>query len=485
MSSESEVRWVRSQRAAVVDVGERLVLLGGAAHAESAADNERSARAIEGDGAAVARELLGFCAVPRSASEMVEHVVALSGGEQVHTRRIVEQLVELLRAAGAIVPARSVERAQRGNLVVCVSGALAASHAPAFVAAMQRRGWRVEGALTEAAPRFVAVDALEAVLQRAVHVGMWPVAPHAPVPHVALAEWADLVVVYPASATTIARIAHGDFSDLVAAVALTTRAPVVLVPSMNDAMMAAPAVERNLEQLRTAGFAIVHGVPSEEAADAPEVRAARAAAAPAPAEAAATIDALAAMLAKELRPTNAGDAAKAWDEAYRRVLVPWASDACDADIAGALVHHAPPPGRLLDVGCGLGQVARHAAGLGYRVVATDVSDVALARARGETGGDEVVWVRDDVCASALVGPFDVIVDRAVMHVLPAARVGAWAAAIQRLAAPHATVIIKAHADKAARVAKLTGFQVVEELDGELPGIVDATPIASRLVVLRR
>ncbi len=469
---------MRSQRAAVVDVGERLVLLGGAGEA----------RAIEGDGAAVARELLGFCAVPRSMGEIVEHVVALSGGEPVHTQRIVGQLVELLRVAGAIVQARRVERAHRGNLVVCVSGALAASHAPAFVAAMQRRGWSVECALTEAAPRFVAVDALEAVLQRAVHVGMWPVAPHAPVPHVALAEWAELVVVYPASATTIARIAHGDFGDLVAATALTTRAPVVLVPSMNGEMRAAAAVERNLEALRGDGFAIVHGVPSEEAADAPSVRHAHAgAAAPAPAETAATIDALAAMLAKEQRPGGAMESRPetAWNAAYRRALVPWASEACDADVAGALVHHAPPPGRLLDVGCGLGQVARHAAGLGYRVVATDVSEVALARARREPGGDEIVWVRDDICASALVGPFDVIVDRAVMHVLPAARVAAWAAAIARLAAPHATVIVKAHADKAARVAKLTGFQVVEELDGELPGIVDATPITSRLVVLRR
>lgn len=467
---------MRSQRAAAVDVGARLVLVGGAASGDGV-------RALEGDGAVVAREVLGFCAVPRTTSEIVAHVVALSGGEQAHTAMIVGQLVELLRGAGALVNAGSAragmagEQARRGNLVVCVSGALAASHAPAFVAAMQRRGWTVECALTEASARFVAVDALEAVLQRAVHMGMWPVAPHAPVPHVALAQWAELVVVYPASATTIARIAHGDFSDLVAATALTTRAPVVLVPSMNGDMRAAAAVERNLEQLRSDGFAIVHGVPSEEAADAPEVREPRAAAAPGPGETAATIDALASLLTA--RP------ASTWDAAYRKSLVPWASETCDADLAGALVHHAAPPGRLLDIGCGLGQVARHAAGLGYRVVATDTSEIALARARTEPGADEVVWVRDDICASALQGPFDVIVDRAVMHVLPAARVGAWAAAIERLAAPAATVIVKAHADKAARVGKLTGFQVVEEVDGELPGIVDATPIASRLIVLRR
>lgn len=476
--SEGDERWVRSQRAAAVDVGARLVLVGRAPGSVGGAPAGDGVRAVEGDGAEVARELLAFCAVPRSVGELVDHVVALSGGERAHTATIVGQLVELLQSAGALVRATLREdRPRRGNLVVCISGALAASHAPAFVSAMQRRGWSVECALTEAASRFVAVDALEAVLQRAVHVGMWPVAPHAPVPHVALAAWADLVVVYPASATTIARIAHGDFGDLVAATALTTRAPVVVVPSMAGEMLAAAAVERNLEQLRADGFAIVHGVPSEEAADAPAVRDARAAAAPAPGEAAATIDALAGMLAA--RPEST------WDAAYRKPLVPWASETCDADIAGALVHHAAPPGRLLDVGCGLGQVARHAAGLGYRVVATDTSETALARARGEPGGDDVVWVRDDICSTALQGPFDVIVDRAVMHVLPAARVGAYIAAIQRLAAPGATVIVKAHADKAARVAKLTDFQVIEELDGELPGIVDATPIASRLVVLRR
>ena len=475
----SDERWVRSQRAAAVDVGARLVLVSGTGtRSGTGSGSGTGIRAIEADGAEVARELLAFCAVPRTTAELVDHVVALSGGERGHTATIVGQLVELLRSAGALVRAVPREaRVGRGRLVVCVSGALAASHAPAFVAAVQRRGWTVECALTEAATRFVAVDALEAVLQRAVHVGMWPAAPHAPVPHVALAGWAELVVVYPASATTIARLAHGDFGDLVAATALTTRAPVVLVPSMAGEMLAAAAVERNLEQLRADGFAIVHGVPSEEAADAPAVRNARAAAAPAPGETAATIDALASMLAA--RPEGT------WDAAYRKPLVPWASEACDADLAGALVHHAAPPGRLLDIGCGLGQVARHAAGLGYRVVATDTSETALARARSEPGGDDVVWVRDDICASALQGPFDVIVDRAVMHVLPAPRVGAWAAAIRRLAAPGATVIVKAHADKAPRVAQLTDFQVVEEVDAELPGIVDATPIASRLVVLRR
>jgi SAM-dependent methyltransferase len=464
--------WIRSQRAAAVDVEDRVLLVGG----------DGVVRAIEADGAALARTVLAYLDVPRTLDAIVAHVEAQSG--EPGARPIVEQLVEVLRTSGAISAvdiAANDDTARaagphRGNVVVGISGAIAASHAPAFVGALQRRGWTVEVALTQTAQRFVATDALAALVRRAPHVSMWPDAPHAPVPHVALAEWADLVVVYPASATTIARLAAGDFSDVVAATALATRAPVVLVPSMNAAMLAAPSVQRNLDQLRGDGFAIVHGVPSVEAADAPALRTASGGAAPSPGEVAATIDAL---VATDALP---GRGTRTWDEMYRRPLVPWASETCDADLAGALVHHAPPPARLLDLGCGLGQVAKHAAGLGYRVVATDISDVALARARDAS---DVVWLRDDICASALAGPFDVIVDRAVLHTLPASRVAAWAAAIERLAAPAATVIVKVHADKAPRVDQLDGFHIVEQTDGELPGIIDATPVPSRLIVLKR
>jgi len=466
-------RYVRSPRAAAVDVGERLVLIG----------RDGTVRAIEGNGAPLAREVLAYLGEPRTVDAIVAHVEAVSG--QTGVRAVVEQVLEVLAQSGAVAaPGEPVAR-RSGNVVLGISGAVAASHAPALVGALQRRGWTVEVALTPTAQRFVAVDALTALAQRAPHVSMWPAAAHAPVPHVALAEWADLVVVYPASATTIARLAHGDFSDVVAAVALTTRAPVVIVPSMNAAMLEAPAVQRNLDQLRGDGFAVVHGVPSVEAAEAPAVRAAVGGAAPGPGEVAATLDALVAAGVLRRRDARGG---QAWDEMYRRPLVPWASDRCDDDLAGALVHHAPPPARLLDVGCGLGQVARHAAALGYRVVATDVSDVALARARDHAEGHDVVWLRDDICASALAGPFDVIVDRATLHALPADRRAAWAAAVMRLAAPHATVILKAHADRvtAALMAELLpGFEVIEDAEAELPGLVDAEPIASRLLVLRR
>ena len=460
----------------MVDSADHLLLVG----------RDGSVRRLEGDSAELARAVLAFFAAPHDEPQLIEHVERLAGAALGERRSVVGELFALLREVCAIELVTDAAPSRGINVVVAISGAIAASHAPALVGALLRRGHAVEVALTQAAARFVALETLAAITQREPHASMWPHAPHAPVPHVALARWADLVLVYPASATTIGRIANGDFSDLVAAIALTTRAPVVLVPSMNPAMLDAPAVQRNLDQLREDGFAIVHGVPSHEVADAPGTRELLGGAAPAPGEVVATIESLrrAGVLAEPRRR---------FDDAYRSGLVPWASDRCDADLAAALAEHAPPPRRLLDIGCGVGQVARHAAGAGYRVVATDVSEAALAMAR--TSHDAVVWLRDDICATALVGPFDVLVDRATLHALSPARARAWAAALHRLLVPGGIAIVKCHRDgvagattgwsATALAALLADFALVAARDAELPGLVDSTPIPSVLAVFRR
>ena len=468
--------WIRSHRAAVVDIGDAVVLV-----------SRDTLHTLDGESGELARVVLGHLARPRSEADVIARIEELAGplGER---REVVRQLLGLLAETGATSRVEPVAtRLDGANIVVCVSGAIAATHAPAFVAALQRRGHTVEVALTATAQRFVGVDALAAIVQREVHTSTWPRAPHAPVPHVALAAWAELVIVYPASATTIARIANGDFSDLVAAIALTTRAPVVIVPSMNAAMLDSPAVERNLATLRADGHVIVHGVPSQEVADAPSRRDTIGGVAPAPGEVAQLVDALRAH--RVLR----GATERTWDAAYRAPLVPWASATCDPDLAAALAAHAPSRSRVLDVGCGLGQVARHAAAAGHRVVATEVSEIALALARRTD--DSIVWLRDDICATALAGTFDVIVDRAMLHALPPERLAAWSVAIRRLAAERAIVIVKAHRDgvagittgwSAARLAALLpGFEVVDETPAELPGLVDAKPIPSLLVILQR
>lgn len=489
MNRTSE-RWIRSARAAVADAGNHIYLVA----------RDGSVRRIEGDSAALAREVIAYLGAPHTTDEIIAHVESLAGplGDR---RSVVTDLIALLAESGAISPAPAGSANDRRlppmNIVVAISGAIAATHAPALVLALQRRGHAVEIALTESAQRFVAVDALAAIAGREIHTTLWPRTPHAAVPHVALAEWADLVVVYPASATTLGRLAAGDFSDLVSALALTTRAPVVLAPSMNGAMLGAPAVQRNLEQLRGDGFVVLGGVPSQEVADAPTVRGIGAAAAASPAEIAATIDALrtaGALARRGERGPRVATTPADWDALYRAHATPWTSADCDADIAAALAD-VPAPARVLDIGCGLGQVARHCVALGHHVVATDISEVALHTAAALTPAGTVTYLRDDICATSLVGPFDVIVDRAVLHALPASRVHAWAAAITRLTAPGATLIVKAHRDGVAGVTtgwtsaqiaeRLPGFELVKEAAAELPSPTESAAIPAVLAVLRR
>jgi SAM-dependent methyltransferase len=175
-------------------------------------------------------------------------------------------------------------------------------------------------------------------------------------------------------------------------------------------------------------------------------------------------------------------------------LVPWASDSCDADIAALLSPDVDGwQGRLLDVGTGLGQVARHAASLGFRVTATDISEVALRLARDLSR--DVTYLRDDICSSALVSEYDVIVDRATLHTLPRARLHAWVATMRRLLASNGILIVKAHRDGVPNVttgwtadaiaALFAGWERLAAHNAELPGITSPAPIASVLVALRR
>jgi 3-polyprenyl-4-hydroxybenzoate decarboxylase len=233
-------------------------------------------RRFDGDSAALLRAVLAIHARPVRRDELHAALAAQAGVSQGELPgRAIDELVELLVGEGVLVAAREPPlRPAAGSrrVVIGISGAVAAVDAPALIRGLQATGCEVRVALTRSAARLVSRAALDALTHHAVWTGIWQRDPRMPVPHIALAEWAELVLVCPASATTISRIATGDCSDLVAAIAAATRAPVVIVPSMNDAMYESPAIQANLAVLRDHGRHVVHPALGVELADPPHAR---------------------------------------------------------------------------------------------------------------------------------------------------------------------------------------------------------------------
>jgi hypothetical protein len=240
---------------------------------------DEGALQLSGDSAELALAILSFLVIPRSPSELTAHLEQLSGGPIKHPQ-VVEELLALLLSAGAlreVAPAKSEESPPptaepRTRVVLGLSGAIGAAHAPLIVETLLEQSFDVEIVLTKVALRMVSREVLEALTHRRVHASLRGRDVSMPAPHIHLAEWAQVVLVYPATATTISRMARGDCSDIVAAVAITTGAPVLVVPSMNSAMYQAPSVQRNLELLRQDGIWLVHPTTGVEVAHAPPER---------------------------------------------------------------------------------------------------------------------------------------------------------------------------------------------------------------------
>src|SRR4029077_14379970 len=97
----------------------------------------------------------------------------------------------------------------------------------------------------------------EGVTGHGVLTGLWAGRDASPEPHVFLGDWAQLILVAPATANVIGRIARGRSDDIVNATLLAPRCPVVVAPAMNDAMWAKDAVQENVATLRRRGMTIV------------------------------------------------------------------------------------------------------------------------------------------------------------------------------------------------------------------------------------
>jgi phosphopantothenoylcysteine decarboxylase/phosphopantothenate--cysteine ligase len=139
------------------------------------------------------------------------------------------------------------------RILLAVTGGIAAYKAPELVRALRRAGHDVRCAITRAGAEFVSPLALQTVSGQAVRSELFDSTEEGQIDHIALADWAELVIVAPATAHTLARFAAGLADDLVTTVVLATRAPLLLAPAMNVNMWRHPATVRNVAVLSERG----------------------------------------------------------------------------------------------------------------------------------------------------------------------------------------------------------------------------------------
>ena len=143
------------------------------------------------------------------------------------------------------------------RILLCVCGGIAAYKAVELVRRLRDAGADVQVAMTADALQFVGAPTFQAVSGRTVRSSLWDEAAEAAMGHIELARWAELVLVAPATANTIAKLAHGLADDLVSTLCLATTAPSVLAPAMNHRMWTHAATQANVVTLRDRGVRLI------------------------------------------------------------------------------------------------------------------------------------------------------------------------------------------------------------------------------------
>ncbi|MGB8647462.1 MAG: bifunctional phosphopantothenoylcysteine decarboxylase/phosphopantothenate--cysteine ligase CoaBC [Anaerolineae bacterium] len=143
------------------------------------------------------------------------------------------------------------------NIILCVSGSIAAYKAATLASQLYQAGACVQVAMTRAATHFITPLTLESITHRPVVLDVLALGANSTIEHVTLAHEAHLVLIAPATANTIARLAHGLADDAVSAIVLDTRAPIVIAPAMETGMWENPATQENLARLRARGMTII------------------------------------------------------------------------------------------------------------------------------------------------------------------------------------------------------------------------------------
>jgi phosphopantothenoylcysteine decarboxylase / phosphopantothenate---cysteine ligase len=154
--------------------------------------------------------------------------------------------------------------AQR-RILLGVSGGIAAYKSCELVRRLRDLEAEVRVVMTEGATHFVSPTTFQALSGQAVRVSLWDAQAEAAMGHIELARWAERILVAPASADLLARLAHGMADDLLTTLCLASAAPLYLAPAMNQQMWAHPAVQANIATLRQHGAQLLGPAAGDQA----------------------------------------------------------------------------------------------------------------------------------------------------------------------------------------------------------------------------
>ena len=153
------------------------------------------------------------------------------------------------------VPASGPLQGQR--ILLCVGGGIAAYKALELVRRLRDAGAAVQVAMTAGAQRFVTPLSFQALSGHPARTTLWDEGAEQAMGHLELARWAERIVVAPATADLLARLAHGQADDLVTTLCLASTAPLAVVPAMNHRMWQHPATVANVALLRSRGVQVI------------------------------------------------------------------------------------------------------------------------------------------------------------------------------------------------------------------------------------
>lgn len=143
------------------------------------------------------------------------------------------------------------------NIVIGVTGGIAVYKIVDLVSQLRKKGANVKVIMSKAAMNFVTPLMFQEISKNPVITSMWQENENWDVEHIAIANWADCIVIAPATANIIGKVANGIADDMLTTVVMATKVPIIFAPAMNTNMYVNPIVQKNLATLRTAGYHIV------------------------------------------------------------------------------------------------------------------------------------------------------------------------------------------------------------------------------------